>query len=165
MDIGQTLAIWTVRLAVAFYVISLWRFLFFVRTEPRRRPDGLYVASGTAAWSLCVIHVLLVFAFFHEWSHQAAWDHTAEVTERVTGLRFGGGLYVNYGFLAAWGFFVFSNFRGVPGPRGTLLWEAIFHAVAVFMMINATAVFGPWWWKFLVPIPAIVFFLIQRKKP
>ena len=35
----------------------------------------------------------------HDWSHAAALEHTANQTQDVVGVHWGGGLYFNYGML------------------------------------------------------------------
>jgi hypothetical protein len=57
----------------------------------------------SSAFLLCLAHTALAFHVRHGWSHQAAVLHTADATAAVTGLPWGGGVYVNYLFLASWG--------------------------------------------------------------
>jgi len=121
-------------------VLALWRYLFF--PKPLLRKDSCYRFSWTASWLLCVVHVLCAFHFEHHWSHTAGLKHTAEMTHRVVGIMWGGGLYINYVFLTWWGIDVArlwtKNSGGVPFSM---------HLIAAFMMFNATVVFGPrWWW-------------------
>ena len=52
--------------------------------------------------TLCVIHIALALSSVHAWSHAAAAEATALQTETVYGLRWGGGLYVNYFFVVIW---------------------------------------------------------------
>ena len=56
-------------------------------------------AAGAA---LAIVHTLLAFALAHDWSHADAVRSTALQTEAVYGFAFGGGVYVNYLFLAVW---------------------------------------------------------------
>ena len=144
-EAGEHLMLWTVRVSVVCYVVALWRWLFFPIT-----PDRLYARFWPAAWLLCVLHVLFAFHFRHQWNHTAALQHTAEMTERVVGLYWGGGLYINYLFLICWG--ISAGFTLCSDMRPARTIDMALHAFAAFMMFNATAVFGPpWWW-----IPTII---------
>ncbi|MEQ9406999.1 MAG: hypothetical protein RIK87_04705 [Fuerstiella sp.] len=145
--LGKALILWTVRVSVGLYAAALWRLLFHRRAAG---PDRVSSALWLGAWAMCVIHVVCAFHFEHHWSHQAALLHTTEMTERVVGLKWGGGLYINYLFLIWWGWDAFRQLSR-PGSRVS----PVIQAAAVFMMFNATAVFGPvWWW-----IPVIGFAL------
>lgn len=144
---GRSLILWTVRLSVACYAAALWLRLFGGPLRGHRLSAQLWQAS----WMLCVIHVVFAFHFEHHWSFAAALTHTAEMTERVVGWHWGGGLYINFVFLTLWGLHAFFRDR-VPGDSHRAQTIAM-HAVAAFMMFNATVVFGPSWWM----IPAAVF--------
>ncbi len=151
---GHSLIVWTVRLSVALYMASVLSWLLpeqktshagTVPSAPGTTRTGQwaiwYRRCWTAAWVLCLTHVACAYHFQHHWSQSAALRHTAELTGRVTGLFWSGGLYVNYAFLAWWGMDVL---RCQLLPHHTS--PRTFHAVAAFMMFNATAVFGPRWW-------------------
>ena len=56
----------------------------------------------TAGLALAVIHTVLAFALVHRWSHASAVVSTAAETQAMYGVSFGGGVYLNYAFLAAW---------------------------------------------------------------
>ena len=144
-ELGRNMILWTVRLSVALYVVAMWRCLFC-------RTSGVADRRLTIAWSLswllCIVHVVCAFHFEHHWSQQAALKHTAEMTKRVVGIDWGGGLYINYLFLIWWGVDVYRLLRcRTQRTAGILL------GTAAFMMFNATVVFGPPWWI----IPTIVF--------
>ena len=49
-----------------------------------------------------MLHAVLAFDIRYDWSQDQAIRATAEQTAAVYGLRWGGGLYINYAFLAAW---------------------------------------------------------------
>lgn len=89
---------------------------------------------------MCVVHVVCAYHFEHHWSQAAALKHTAEMTDRVIGWYWAGGLYVNYAFLVAWGI---DAMRALMSKSRSSL---AMHLVAGFMMFNATLVFGPIWW-------------------
>src|SRR4051794_27817404 len=88
-------------------------------------------------------HVLVVFHFAHGWSHTAAYEYTSVRTAEVCGITFGGGLYVNYTFTllwladAGWWWLVPATYLTRPRWLGLLV-----HSIFVFMIFNATVVFG-----------------------
>jgi len=51
---------------------------------------------------LCAAHILIAFGHHHHWSHNLAIEETARQTAAVYGVAWGGGVYVNYVFVAAW---------------------------------------------------------------
>ena len=164
---GEHLMLWTVRASVGCYVVALWRWLFAqvpaesTGSAATQSGDRVYNRFWFAAWLLCVLHVICAFHFRHHWVHSVAIQHTADMTERVVGIHWGGGLYVNYVFLLCWGASVAGALRHGRNQtvRGRRL-ENIMHAFAAFMMFNATAVFGPlWWW---IPTIAIVAAIAYR---
>src|SRR6185503_2577121 len=69
-----------------------------------RRPHQVEPARRlwTAALALALIHAGLAFDVAYQWSHQAAFLDTARRTAAVTGIVWGGGIFVNYLFLALW---------------------------------------------------------------
>src|SRR5688572_25084706 len=64
-------------------------------TEPARQ---LWTAALILMWA----HAAIAFGSAYGWSHQTAVLATARQTAAVTGLDWGGGIYVNYLFLIAW---------------------------------------------------------------
>ena len=69
-----------------------------------RRPGQVDPARGlwTAGVALALIHAVVAFDVAYEWSHEAARMDTARRTAAVTGVGWGGGIFVNYLFLALW---------------------------------------------------------------
>jgi hypothetical protein len=69
-----------------------------------RAPQHDAAARGlwTAGVLLLGAHTLAAFHFVHGWSHEAAAAETARRTAALTGIDWGGGVFVNYAFLAAW---------------------------------------------------------------
>ena len=111
---GHSMIVWSVRLSVALYMVATFCWLRpdqksqdLVSPESRTAaadPSILwYRRCWMAAWVLCLIHVTCAYHFQHHWSQTAAQRHTAELTQRVTGLYWSGGLYINYAFLVWWG--------------------------------------------------------------
>ena len=75
--------------------------LAFQRTgsgAPARGPLLLYgIGAG-----LALAHYLAAFHWHYDWSHAGAVLSTADQTAEVFGVAWGGGVWVNYGFLATW---------------------------------------------------------------
>jgi hypothetical protein len=150
---GRSLILWTVRLAVACYLAAVW----IDRRTARSRTCQVrcFRVFWSSAWGLVVIHVLFAYHFQHHWNQAAALQHTAEMTERVVGWYWSGGLYINYLFLAVWGVDVVRLLRSPERPSSTLM-----HLIAAFMMFNATVVFGPSWW-IVVILPFVVAYALH----
>lgn len=141
-DPAHPLTLWLARACVAFYALAL---LILVRDRDlSRNRFRLWRAAWSAACLLLIVHVLAAFHFEHGWSHAAALKHTAEQTARVTGIDWGGGLYFNYAFLILWAVDVGSLWRR-HSPRRSALRRAT-DIACLFMIFNATVVFGPRWW-------------------
>jgi hypothetical protein len=136
---GEELTRWTIRLAIAAYVARLVVELT-LPNGPRRESAArwLWTLGCAALW----IHVACVFQFYHDWSHAAAYEQTARDTAEVTGFDWGGGVYVNYLTMLAWGADVGwwwlspESFR--TRPR---ILEALWQTFLAFIMFNATVVF------------------------
>lgn len=64
-----------------------------------RRPAWLISAGGL---TLIVIHIAVAIFHHHGGDHAAAVAETARLTEAVYGVAWGGGVYVNYAFVAIW---------------------------------------------------------------
>lgn len=104
--------------------------------EPARQ---LWTAAVLLAW----LHAALAFGSVYGWSHRTAIHATARQTAAVTGLEWGGGLYVNYLFLIAWAldalwWWMAPAARLARSPRFEQLRLALF----VFMFVNGAIVFA-----------------------
>src|SRR5437763_16272962 len=97
MELGELLTLWTVRVAVALYVLGL-----ALRLGAGRRGRSVARLAWTGGLLAVAAHVACAFHFYHHWSHAAAYDRTAEQTAEAVGLNWGGGLYVNYAFVLLW---------------------------------------------------------------
>jgi hypothetical protein len=105
--------------------------------QPRAR---LFWTVGAA---LTLAHVVAVFHYIHGWSHAAAVEHTARQTASLTRLSWGGGIWVNYAFIALWIGDALSWWRDRLSYEGrsALARDALL-AVFVFMFVNAGIVFA-----------------------
>ncbi|MEO8353719.1 MAG: hypothetical protein ABI680_18480 [Chthoniobacteraceae bacterium] len=148
MDPGTVLTRASVWLALIAYAIAASLLLL-----GRGVRDGLSTTIVKWIWTggclFFLLHVGSAFAFFHHWSHDAAYRDTANQTAEMTGLRWGGGLYLNYFFAAAWVADVLAMWMTplaqTRRARGlTMAWHIFFF----FMVFNGAVVFahGPVRW-------------------
>jgi hypothetical protein len=97
----------------------------------------------TAGVLLLGAHTLAAFHFIHGWSHRAAAAETARQTAALTGIDWGGGVFVNYAFLsmwaadAAWWWVAPDSYR----RRSHAIETALF-LFFVFMFVNGAIVFA-----------------------
>src|SRR5687768_15263236 len=95
---------WTIYLSLACFVGQFVASRFRPRTVEQaarlfvqaRRLHYVSRWLWTIACLALLAHVTCAFAFYHQWSHAAAYRHTAEQTAAMTGMNWGGGLYFNY---------------------------------------------------------------------
>jgi len=155
---SEQLIHWSARLAVACYVarliVDVSDSADSVRFERRRR----WIWTG--GLTLYLIHVIAAFHFAHDWSHSRAWDHTAEQTAAIVGLKWGGGVYVNYVFTLVWLADVVRMWGRVslPGWAGRAL-----HGVFAVLMFNATVVFGSRYWMGVCMATIVVLICLKTR--
>ena len=144
MNRGELLTRITIWIATGGYAVSVAVSLFQGRLPFRERRR--WQARARWAWTLgclgLVAHTVCAFHFYHHWSQASAYRETARQTAEVTGMNWGGGLFINYAFLAAWIGDVAWWWRGLDAYRRrswliTAIWQGIF----IFMLFNATVVF------------------------
>ena len=135
MDRGELLTRLTVWLALCGYALGAAMLLL---AQPARARW-----AWTFGCAFFLAHVAFAFHFFHGWSHAAAVRETARQTAELTGVRWGGGIFLNYLFAAAWlgdvlwWWLAPENFAR-RSPRITAVWQGFFF----FMVFNGTIVFG-----------------------
>jgi hypothetical protein len=138
--LGPELTRWSARLVAGCWVA--WLILSVAGAGASRR--RLLFTAGLIGQ---LVHVFCAFHFIHRWSHAEAVLHTARLTERVIGWGFGQGVWVNYAFTLTW-LIVAGSWWSRPAemswPRG---FQLALHGFFAFLFVNATVVFGPWWWK------------------
>ena len=163
---GRWLAIMCVRGSVACY-------FGYVVGELVSNPSRRCLLWQRRLWSLgavlLLVHILLAFAYFHDGSHASAIRETARQTEALIGIAWGGGVYVNEVFVALWLLDAALMWlpraqRGGSSLAATAVrrWRVARHGVAGFMMFNATVVFGPPFWRWLVPLAVVALFIVHR---
>ena len=128
--------IWT---ALALYVAGEYG-----RT---RRPPAPWARPVWLLGALTYLaHVAAAFGIHHDWSHAAAYAHTAARTEELFGLDWGGGLWVNYAFTAIWiGEGLWWQLRPAHSQRRSRLRRLAVRAFFLFMIANGAVIFveGP----------------------
>jgi hypothetical protein len=157
------LIVWSARVVVLLYALRLAA--DFLVAEPTLR-ERLARLAWTAGCAVYLLHVGLAFHFLHHWSHAAAVAHTARRTFEVVGVNWGGGIYINYAFTLLWvtdvAWWWTRAARHQPTPAA-LYWSV--HAVFAFMMLNATVVFGPPFWKWYVATGVILLIAVRLLLP
>jgi hypothetical protein len=151
---GVLLTKWTIRLALVCYVLYIASCLTATDRSWRRWPRAL----ATLGCGLFLVHVAAAFHFFHHWSHQAAWQQTADETKLLLGVPFGAGIYFSYLFLVLWLLDVAwmwtfgspvvtspARATGVPSRRDaeakTPRWRLLVHGFLLFIAVNGALVF------------------------
>jgi len=136
MEVGDAFVRGTIWLSLLAWVAGEWS-----------RCASLGKTAGRRAWTVGALaalgHTAAAFHFRHGWSHGAALSETARQTAALTGLDWGGGLYVNYLFLAVWaadaGWWWLNpeTFHRRPRPL-----DRAVRAFPLFMFLNGAVVFG-----------------------
>ncbi len=147
MNFGEQITVWTIRVAIAFYGLSVAaQLLAHGRDSMRRLARGCW----TAGCVIYVVHVLVAFHFYHDWSHAAVFEHTARRTEAVVGAPVGYGVYMSYLFTVLWVVDVCDWWRlGVARYTARPRWlHVLLHAFFAFIVFNGTVIFetGPIRW-------------------
>lgn len=148
MTVGELVMRWSVRLAVAAYLITM-------ALQLRRGDQGHAERAARWCWTigfvLFVVHVLLAFAVVHDWSHAAAYAETARQTEALFGLDWGGGVWFNYAFLLIWALdAAYWWIAGLERYRLRAGWiVVVLQAWFVFMIVNGAIVFGSGWVRWM----------------
>ena len=141
-DLGPALVRWAVRLAVACYAA---RVLMDAAALGSQR---LRCAVWTAGFAFYLAHVAAAFQVVHRWSHADAVRATARQTAAVVGLDWGGGVWVNYAFTLLWAADVVAwHAVGPDYPCRFRKTHRTVQATFAFLVFNATAVFGPAFWR------------------
>jgi hypothetical protein len=138
MDFAELLMRGTISAGVAAYAAA--EYLWFRRRQEAFRQRALLWTTGAA---LCILHSALAFHARHNWSHDAAVRQTASQTAAVTGINWGGGIFVNYAFLTLWAADVFWMWVA-PGSylrRPPIVNRAI-SAFFLFIVFNGAVVFA-----------------------
>lgn len=129
----------SVRVALILYVAALVTRI----VDADRRRLGFARVLWTAAYAFFLVHLATSFHFVHHWSHDSAYAETARRTSEAIGWESGDGLYVNYAFALVWGLDALWWWLAPSSYRNRSAWiEAALQAFFLFIVINATVVFG-----------------------
>jgi hypothetical protein len=140
MGKGELLTRITVWLALAGYVIGASVYLL---SRGRRSWEAAARTAWTAGLISLIAHVACAYHFYHNWSQTAAYRETARQTAEVTGLDWGGGLFINYALIIGWIMDVaLWRLRGLDAYRNRPWWlAAVWQGFLIFIVFNATVVF------------------------
>lgn len=139
MSRGEFLTRVTIWLALGGAALgTLVQFVF--RSHPKQQTLARW--GWTVGGLALLLHVVCAYHFYHGWSQASAYQETARQTAEVFNLNWGGGVYVNYVFVALWVLDVLWWWRGFDAynqrPRAWIWgWQGFF----LFIVFNATAVF------------------------
>jgi len=146
MSWGELLTRLTIWIALSGYALGVIGILV---SGKNRAWQSLARWAWTVGCLGLLAHTVCAFHFYHAWSQASAYRETARQTAEVMGYNWGGGLFINYSFIAAWMMDVIWWWRGLDvyrqRPRFLVMaWQGFF----VFMVFNATVVFktGPLRW-------------------
>ncbi|MEQ2006673.1 MAG: hypothetical protein ABMA26_07740 [Limisphaerales bacterium] len=106
-----------------------------------RQPSGrVFRLVWLAGAVLLLVHLIAAFHFKHGWSHAAAYVDTARQTREVTGLDWGGGVYLNYLLVIVWLADAASRWKPNLIVQPPVLRRSL-AAFYAFMWFNAAVVF------------------------
>jgi hypothetical protein len=141
MSAGEILTIGTIWITIVGYAVGT---AVFAQSRNRRSWDVAARWAWTSAGLALVAHIAFAFHFYHGWSHTAAYNDTARQTFEVTGLNWGGGVYVNYALLICWLVDVSWWWLGGLDAYRRRSWSLLvaWHGFLIFIIFNATFIFG-----------------------
>lgn len=152
-EAADLLVRWTARIVVACYLLRGWSDYRGSKTGNIEANAALSRWLWTTGCVLFLIHILSAFAFVHDFSHAAAYEHTAERTAAVIGIRWGGGIYVNHAFALFWLVDIVLWWSyGTHWAYRSKVWYWSVQGIFAFMFINATLVFGPAHWIWIISL-------------
>ena len=143
---GELLTRITIWLALTGYAIGASVYLL---SRGRRRWDAVARMAWTVGCASLLVHVACAFHYYHDWSQVAAYRETARQTAEVTGLDWGGGLFINYALMIGWVVDAAWWWWGLDAYRNRPRWlVAAWQGFLIFIIFNATVVFktGPLRW-------------------
>jgi hypothetical protein len=113
----------------------------------RSRNSGINFRSAgylnTAGCMMFLAHVACAFSYYHNWSHANAYEDTARQTAQLTGWNWGGGIYFNYGFAAAWLTEATWWWLNEDSYHGRPRWMTVAaRGFFLFMILNGAVVFA-----------------------
>ena len=129
--------------------LTIWVALaLFAAGETGRRgangrvPPAWAWRASAIGLMLGVLHTLLAYEVVHGWSQASAGDVVARRTFAIYGVSSGGGVYLNYAFLAVWAVDLWTwrpSAGRLPSKPGALTWIA--RAFYFIQILNASVIF------------------------
>lgn len=122
--------------------LTIWLALGLYAGSQIRPHSRTALCLATVGWLLFVAHTILAFEGHYDWSHATAYTETAIKTEALTGLGWGGGIYLNYAFGLVWlGELAWTIVSGASyrGRSRYLKW--LVRGFLLFMIINGGVIF------------------------
>ena len=151
---------------------TIWLSLcLFVAGEFGKRGIHNGLTPRSWAWSafslgavLMIVHILLSMSLVHHWSHASSVATTAAQTNAVFGLNWGGGVFVNYLFVAVWiAEIVLWRFAPAQYASRAPAWTRILRIFYFIVIANAAIVFAGGWRRALgVALVALLMFSWRR---
>ena len=153
--LDDILLIWSIRLSLICYVVSL-ALRMIDRAEAKR-----LIFNGVG-WILLLIHVVAAYAH-HDWSHLRAVEQTAVDTRETLGFAFGAGIYFNHLFLLVWLVDLIGEAAKFQFPKYVQIGT---HSYLLVIAINGAIVFetGPTRWFGVVLIALLIAIAFTRKR-
>jgi hypothetical protein len=141
---GEFLTRSTIWVSIVCYTVGSVIFALSTSRQKSAQLDSAARLVWSVACGSLIAHFISAFHFYHGWSHAVAYGDTARQTAEVFGFNWGGGLFINYALLIAWIVDLawwwrsgLDSYRKRPWP---LL--ALWHTLLIFIIFNATVVFG-----------------------
>lgn len=143
---GEAIVRWTARLAAAAYLARVSVDVIAPHDRTAQRWNRVIWTVGAIIF---LAHIAAAFHFYHGWSHAAAFEHVCKQTLLFTGYDSGFGLYLNELMAVWWIMDVVCWSRNLRWPENRGAYWSL-QAFFAFMMFNATVVFGPRGWVFVL---------------
>jgi CDP-diglyceride synthetase len=138
----------------------------FLRAQKHPRAKMIAQLFWAAGCLVFLAHVAAAFHFYHQWSHALAADDTGRQTFERIGIHFNGGIWFNYLFALIWVADCAGYRRGQFLSERNKTWHLVLHTFFLFMIFNATVVFGHGWAQpaGAVLCAAVIITLLARRR-
>ncbi len=146
MTPGEAIVRWTARIAAAAYLARVSVDVLAPRNRIAQRWNRIIWTVGCMIF---LAHVAAAFHFYHGWSHATAFEHVRKQTLLLTGFDSGFGLYLNELMAVWWVADAVLWWRNSAWPENRGAYWSL-HVFFAFMMFNATVVFGPQRWSWVL---------------
>ncbi len=129
-------------LVTAWLTLAAWCLGEILRARLPERKSPLFEVVWPLGAALLLVHILVAFATRHDWSHDAAVAETARQTEETFGVRWGGGVWINYALTLWWWLDAFRISILRRPPNQPWVGEWIRRVLFLFLWFNAAVVFA-----------------------